>query len=422
MKRRNFAAIALVLCVCAVAWSEEPITRVNWGAMVGFAPDLAIPGWSDALTIDATNVDAFRMWIAEPTYLLVRNWNLKIVTRPYEAYAPTDGYIDATNKYRGQAKALDTGGKTDVVGLGGYTAGLPFPDPKTGEEVAWNFLHGHHGDDGRHEFGVYWVSAKRGVERNEVWRWFFISNTKHRTDIDPKPVLAEFADRNIAAISMTETLFPPDLKGQLALYIAYDNPTEREGWVYVPSQRRTVRFTSDGHGEAWNNTDLLYEDVRGYSGRPEWMNWKILRRATILAPMGAGVEFGPDAAKKTYDFETPPHWNPRLKWQPRPVYVVEATPRLARYPYSRQVFYIDAEAFYIHMKEAYDAKGQLWKVLINASNVSNDPATKPPLVATSFVVDLQAEHATVFPWFRNEANVGIDPNKLSLTEMRKKSR
>lgn len=420
MRITAVAAVCVLLAV-ASASAAEPLTRASWGAGVGFAPQIP-----DALavgtTIDASNVESFREYLSEPAYILVKNWGLVIRTRAYEPYAPSDGYIAATNAHRGKAKLVDIGAKTDVVGLSDYTAGLPFPQPRSGLEVAWNFFHAHHGDDGRHEFGVYWVSAKSGVERNEVWRWSFIANTRHRTDLEPKPVLASLADKNIAAVSMTETMFPPDRKGQLALYIAYDNPTEREGWVYVPAQRRTVRFTSDGHGEAWNNTDLLYEDVRGYSGRPEWMDWKIVGQKTLLAPMGAGVEYGPDAAKKTYDFDTAPHWNPHLLWQPRPVYVVEVTPRLPRYPYSRQVFYIDAEAFYIHMKQTYDTKSQMWKVLVNATNASEDPATKPPLIATSFVVDLQAEHATVFPWFKNEANVGVDPNSMSLTTLRKKSK
>ncbi|MCZ7586108.1 MAG: DUF1329 domain-containing protein [Deltaproteobacteria bacterium] len=272
---------AVAAALFAGVWSasaQEPIARANWGAAVGFTPALDVPNLSAGMTVDAGNLDGFTSVVPEPIRILVSKYKLKIRVRDYAAYAPSDGYIKATNDHRGKARLVDIGAAWDKEGLDGYVAGLPFPQPKDGNELAWDFYYNYHGDDGRNEFAVYWVSAKRGVERHEVWRWTYIINTLHRTDIPPMPRLDRLADKDIAATSLTETLFPLDRKGQLALYNVYDNPTDREGWVYIPAQRRTMRFTSDNHGEAWNNTDLMYEDIRGYSGRPEWMEWKILEK------------------------------------------------------------------------------------------------------------------------------------------------
>ncbi|MCZ7586109.1 MAG: outer membrane lipoprotein-sorting protein [Deltaproteobacteria bacterium] len=111
-----------------------------------------------------------------------------------------------------------------------------------------------------------------------------------------------------------------------------------------------------------------------------------------------------------------------MDWQLRPVYVVELTPKLTKYPYSKQILWIDAESFVAHFKQAYDRKGQLWKLMVNATNDSVDPASKPLTIATAFLVDLQEEHATVFPWHSNEANVGVDPDIFSLATLRKKAK
>ncbi|MCB9478021.1 MAG: DUF1329 domain-containing protein [Deltaproteobacteria bacterium] len=402
--------------------AQDKITRAGWGESVGFKPDLAsIPDFKAGMTIDASNMATYADFLAEPVKMLMQDYKLTVVTKDYIPYAPSDGYIAATNQYRGKSSLVDIGPATDKEGLAGYVAGLPFPAPENARQVAWNFYNAYSGDDGQHEFGVYWIDAKRGVEREERWRWT-VMQAINRTDIAPKPTVSSLNGKKIEAASITETLYPLDRKGQMALYFIYQGPGHREGWLYVPSQKRTFRFSSDNHGEPWNNTDLYYEDIRGYSGRPEWMEWTIVKKTTMFAPVDAEVEYGPEAAEKTYDMKTWPHWNPNLKWQPRPVYVMQLTPKLKGYPYSKQLLYIDAESFYPFAKLAYDRKGNPWKVVIAATNQSPDPTSKPPTIATAFVVDLQSEHATLFPWFTNQANVGVDPNIFSLTTLRKKMR
>ena len=86
---------------------------------------------------------------------------------------------------------------------------------------------------------------------------------------------------------------------------------------------------------------------------------------------------------------------------------------------SKMIFYIDAESYYIAAKDAYDKKGQLWKVLINAWNKAKNPKTEPPGVGTCLVVDLQAEHATAFGWHSTKVNVGLKPDQFSLSALSK---
>jgi Protein of unknown function (DUF1329) len=397
----------------------EPITRANWTKMVGFSPDLEGAPFKPGDQINAGNADNAAKNLPPAIVTLMKKYGMQANITKYKAVVPSDGYIAATNANHGKAKITDTGAEARKPGISGYKAGLPVLKPKNGLEVAWNYHYGYNGDDGKNHFGVYWISAKSGVERWEEWLWNYIMRASNRTDIAPKPGIPDMANRGISYASLTVTLAPLDKKGFSALYYRYNDPKDQEGWIYLPQQRRMTRFTFGTRGDAWNNTDMLYEDVRGYMGYPEWMHWKILEKTTMYAPVHAGVPLGKDKINQTWDFETAPHWNPTLNWEARPMYVVEAKPKFRDYPYSKMVFYIDAESFAIIFKECYDKKGQIWKIIMNVTNDAKNPRNQPLQISGSLTVDLQAEHATAFAWYSNKMNAGLKSNEFNPTVLRK---
>jgi Protein of unknown function (DUF1329) len=412
------AVAALVIGIATVAVGQGKITRGNWAESVGFKPDLSgMPKAGEV--ISAGNLDQYKSVIPGGVQMLIKKYGFKIWTKDYESVPPADSYIAATNKHMGTAKTLDPNAHYRKIGLEGYKAGLPFPQPKTGVEVAWNYTYSYSGDDAKNWFGVYWISAKTGIERSEDWTWNYITRGCFRTDIEPMPDIPEAREKGIQYYSVTTALSPLDKKGFSAMYTRKIEPKDQQGYIYVPAQRKSTRFAFGTRGDSWNNTDMLYEDVRGYMGYPEWMTWKIVEKKTMLLPMNAGVPHGKANISKVYDFDRAPHWNFKAKWEPRPVYVVEAKAKFPDYPYSKMVFYFDAELSYICVKDAYDKKGQLWKVLVNAWNKADDPRSTPSPVGTSLVVDLQAQHATAFGWHKSLSNVGLKPGDFSLANLRK---
>jgi len=421
--------IRIILVVIIVAAFTVPalinankFTRANWVQSVGFAVDKNPAGFSAGGRLDSSNVESASSILPDSIKLLIKKYNLKIWMKNYKPVVPSNGFIEATNRYYKQVKLTDTGNNARKKGIHNYVAGLPFPKPKNGLEVAWNYQYGYNGDDADNDFAVYWIHAKRGVEKHEEWRWLYLMRAMHRTDIEPIPEIPKLAKKQIQYYSMTVCKKPFDKKGFTALYYRVEKPLDQEGWIYIPAQRRATRFSFGTRGDAWNNTDLLYEDVRGYMGYPEWMHWKIIGKGTFLAPMHSDIPYGKSNINKVYDFNNPPHWNFKANWEPRPMYVVEAKPKFRDYPYSRMICYIDAENYYMMFKEAYDKKNQLWKIVINAFNDSPDETRFPLTVGTSLVVDLHAEHATAFPWFSCKLNVGLDPDQFSLTSLRKLGR
>jgi hypothetical protein len=195
------------------------------------------------------------------------------------------------------------------------------------------------------------------------------------------------------------------------MYYRFETPADQQGWAWIPSMRRDLKLLFGVPGVAWNNSDMLWEDVRGYSGHPEWYTWTLVRKATILAPMHAGVTFGKKAQKVTFDTCKAPHWNPRIDWEPRPVYVLEGRPKmdtgLSPHPYGKVVMYVDAETYLVPLKVAYDRKGALWKVILHAWNESPAPDRLPPPLALALAVDLKRASATAFAPFESSSNLGM---------------
>jgi hypothetical protein len=411
-------AVSSVRLLPSALAQAKPITAESWTEAAGFKPDLTKLPVQPGGTVHKGNVDKVAAMLPPGLSRLVKKYELKINVTPYTPIHPSLSYIQATQANLGKTKIWDVGKDFRKLGMSGYVAGLPFPKPNSGLEVAWNFLNAYNGDDGDRHYDVYWVSGKSGVEHNEYWRWSSV-RTAFRTDIDPKPHIKEQYDRRIVSMSITYAIEPYDKKGFGALYARSIDPVDLQGHVYVPAMRRVLRNTFGTRGDTWNATNYLYEDVNGYLGAVEWMNWKLVGTKTMLMPMNVGAKRGKDG-KVNFEFDKWPHWNPKANWQPRPVYVLEVTPKIPDYPYSRMLIVVDAETYIIPYKEAYDKKGELWKIILNGMNASPDMNTQPQEPGLSVAIDLQAEHATAISFRKFEANTNVDMNLFTLANLRKR--
>lgn len=421
-------ALSVLFIMGAIATAQStwkpgtPLTSENWGKMVGFAPDLTTVKVPAGTVIKAGNVDKFAAVIPESIQNLIKKYKMKLWIKDYQPMHPSEGYIAATNKYAGQPQLIETGNDVRKKGIKGYTAGLPFPNPKNGLEVAWNYQYSYNGDDGDLYYAVYWISADSGVQHFEEWRWYYIMRTTHRTDLAPIPAIKKFVDKKLQYTSITYCLSPYDKKGFGALYSRSEEPLDQQGHVYIPSMKRVVRNSFGTRGDTWNGTDLLYEDVRGFMGYPEWMKWKLVGKKTLLMAMNADIKLGKENVKKTFKMDKWPHWNPKMKWELRPVYVVEVTAKLPDYPYSKMNIYYDAETFLIVYKESYDKKGQMWKKVLVGYNTPEDMDEGPPVYGMQLVIDVQAEHATAFPIYELKMNSGLNTDEFTESNLRKRGR
>ena len=97
------------------------------------------------------------------------------------------------------------------------------------------------------------------------------------------------------------------------------------------------------------------------------------------------------------DLDNAPYWNILDDWEPREVYVVEATPPKGHL-LSKKVQYYDADIYspMIHWQEFYDRKGELWRIEnCNYRPTLRQDGTWSQTVTYVPVIDLQRLHASI---------------------------
>jgi len=253
----------------------------------------------------------------------------------------------ATGKYKGSAKITARGG------LENYTAGLPFPDPKTGIEAMYNYEYKYNGDDFSFtdtDFFIYSTTGKSRLLKGGYNRYAY----QGRLFLDPKPTV-QSSDK-IELKEVQWLTYPEDVAGLALLTVRYQDPGKGDdGWMYIPSIRRVRRISVAQRGDSFGGTDLTWDDYRGFSGKVSDYTWKLLGKKEIIG-MYHAVTW-----KMRHKDRVP--FSEDVRYELRPVVVVEGVNKMKDYVYNRRIIYLDADSWYIVAEDLYDRRGALWKYL-----------------------------------------------------------
>lgn len=346
---RTAGIIALAAAFCGNAMAKEvpPGTVLSKDNLAALEKDTF-----QGIPIGKLLTDSQRMWIT--------SYNLKMKLGKTTNLKVDPAYLEATKKNAGTAK-FDPVKKT----VSNYKAGIPFPnvdvkDPDAGYKLAWNNYYANPvmGDNWIAVGDVTIVDAKKGsIDRFEAISAKLAM--EGRTTGGP----AEVGNPGDHARYLLVLSKPYDLAG-LGIYTQqYSNAQLDDAWAYVKSIRRTRRVAG---GKSWMDPqpkmDLLNDDNQAVNCYPLWYKgWQLLEKRWILA-----VVTGPNPnAKhdyKNYVEQAPPFWNPtNLTWEPREVYVLQAT-MPAEHPYAKKILYQDAKLPFYYQSDIYDRKGNIWRI------------------------------------------------------------
>jgi len=353
----------------------------------------------------------------------IRNWGLRITLDSAKPFPVEPKFAALTKQYSGQVKFDE---KTRSVS--GYVGGMPFPsiadsDPSAGDKIMWNFYYAlQEGDVIYNRFNYVFTSADKGIESKQDWvyqRYYF----KGRVS-DEKPTAG---DGSLLAKTYLLAQSPDDIKG-IGIFIVRKDSTEyEETYAYLKSARRTRRLSGGAWMDPVGGTDELSDDINVQNARPDWYkSFRVTGKRWVLAISNARPDKdGRNAAKAgtpdefpLTDFKNPPYWNPIEKWQPREVYVIEATPP-AEHPYGKKVMYVDVHTFHPYFAEIYDKKGEFWKF----SNARLRPKVSEAgmqVISTPYVevMDFKARHATIVPIYEQRTDPkGVGADHWSLEQM-----
>ncbi len=231
---------------------------------------------------------------------------------------------------------------------------VPFPIPENGLQAIWNHVMRYRGGTFVRygtEFPVQSNGDFTTVKRTEWWaRAAELGN--------PEDNRLSYYRNMVTA--------PSSIAGEAILsHDPLDQSKEsRSAWTYNPGQRRVLRAPEVAHDSPGTGTDGLrtMDDYDGFNGSPERFDWKLVgKQEKYIAYNSYALSSGD---LKYEDIVKTNHINMDLaRYELHRVWVVEATLKPGeRHIYGKRVYYIDEDTWQIAHKDAYDGRGDLWRV------------------------------------------------------------
>ncbi len=240
----------------------------------------------------------------------------------------------------------------------GNYPGVPFPIPKTGQEVMWNHMV-RYLTPVYLDYDVYYVNSS-GKPILSTTASAAFTTPMFRNPEEPA------ADRPWTWLRINYKA-PARRSGEILLVhepgADFTEGRGRKAWQYLTGQRRvrlapTVSFDTPNPAVAGTST---YDDSYIYNGSLERYDWKLLGKQEKIIPWG-NYKFL--FHKKVEDLLGKKFLDPEsIRWEKRRVWVVEGTLKAGkRHQYSKRRYYIDEDSWTALTGEMYDGRGNLWRV------------------------------------------------------------
>ena len=249
-------------------------------------------------------------------------------------------------------------GSVEGDGVKDAYGGIPFPIPKNGYEVMWNyFLHSM-----PPSFSQRCTSLLVENNGHITLLGDFTSNNAYPFYDPSKTGLGDqYYSKQVSTGNAPSSQVGYNIL--LEYSINYSN-ADQLNWVYTPGQRRVrtaPEFAYDTPAANFGGVET-YDEVYLLSGRLDRFDFKLVGKKEILVPYNEYKLADPssDPAK----FATPNYLNPDyVRWEKHRVWVVEATLKQGkRHVMSRRTYYVDEDSWQILATEGYDQSGKLYRI------------------------------------------------------------
>ena len=336
------------------AW-DGGITRAPAGYKPGgWHPD---PFASDKplFTIDQKNVDQYKDHLAPGQIALIKKYpDFKMIVYPtHRSAAFPQCHYEETKQCAAKAQLAPNGN-----GVVGCVGGIPFPEPKNGNEAIWNTELRYTGDT----FAQNWAQAavtRTGdyalVKFEYEYDFQYGNCSKPQSQREP----------NLKLNYLQTVTAPARLAGQILLvHETVDQAKEpRSAWTYNPGQRRVRLAPQVAYDNPGTAADGLRtnDDFGMYNGATDRYDWKLVGKREMYVPYNSYKMSDPKY--KYSDLLKPGHINQDLaRYELHRVWVVDATLKPGTsHIYARRTFYIDEDSWAILFIDKYDGRGELWR-------------------------------------------------------------
>lgn len=266
-------------------------------------------------------------------------------------------YLENSVKNASVCKTTDNGLK-----LEGCWAGIPFPFPKTGNEVMWNRLFKY---DGHILFTKKNASVLVDIKGNRTVNGVN-DFTMYYPIFDPEKTTPVGSDEVYEKIRLDYTAPARKVGEKLVVHDNVDMVgVGRRAWSYLPGQRR-VKLAPDIAYDTPSPTGggaSVVDDSAVFYGALDRFDFKLVGKKEIFIPYNAFKIRDKKACPDDMAYAKS-HLNPDcMRWELHRVWVVEATVKDGlRHVYPKRTFYWDEDMPGIGLSDNYDASGNIYRV------------------------------------------------------------
>jgi|TARA_B110000914_G_scaffold28941_1_gene21705 hypothetical protein len=349
--------------------TKENIDSLPW------AKDYLPQYWIDRLTSDWTPIKGIRIV-------------------PTTHYYMQKARLDATKKLEPDHFTINEKGELrDKNGEHGFIseAGLPFINPKNGEELNWLFnAHGVGTDDLFFDtIDMAACNSTNKLERiykaNIFWR-----RMAGRVSAPPLGNVEGFEGITEAGALLIKS--PRDVRGLGGVRLRFADADKDDDFkLYIPSLRRTRALTgTNGQDPIAPGLELTWDEWRSNWFKTDRRKFKytLIKDAVVLAVPEVGNVYDPlrianDACNLSgiVDMELRPTW------------VYEITDLTETYQYSIKRVHVDKETYYSQYLEMFDRNGDLWRIWDDSRDW--EPTTGRFMWRSAIIANVRDERATV---------------------------
>ncbi len=410
-----FAAVLTTALICTAAGAGELMPQNG-----GYTEDelVTLREWEKkwvGVRIDSSTIDQVAQYLPQRVaeiYAANGDWGA-----PPEGYyftisrnrpaAETRGMKQATRRNLPRAAMRPDGSLEDFTDI----AGMPFPQPATGLEVAWNYDFNTHGDAAHYTRTGTNINPIRGTEKvgvQDAWELFWI----HRVDVDPRPALPQNT-RGVSRSTFYHMYSPPEFKNIRMFNLRYIDPHKSDmAYMWLSAFRRIQRISNASRTDSIDGTDLIYDDEYGWDGQILRNTYRLTGTRELLCGRHVDIE-------KAVRIPGQALLN-NVSRERTKTLVVEVVSRDPNYLYGKRIWYVDPETYLILWTEIYDRQMRYWKCFENLTNdIRTESGEYKNFIVGNHYLDFQRKHAGTWQNTRIQVGIELGPDMFTLFNLQR---
>ena len=243
-----------------------------------------------------------------------------------------------------------------------WEAGIPFPKPTNGIQVAQNALQlGMNDDQSSYAPVHFYLYDRNGKKERHMKINLYWKHYRGRTDIPPIPCVP--GQEDVVDKGSIVAFYPFDVRGFSGVRTRHLSAEKEDEFVtYIPALRRIRRMSGSDVQDPLLGSDIPWDDWNGYWSRISSHIWrdvkfKLVGKKELLHPIYWNKPYRFNVEKGQFIMP----WERRFCWE------AEIAIGDHRHQYSKRKLYTNIENGKNDYVEMYDKRGTLWRAasLIN---------------------------------------------------------